>query len=92
MFSELDSYSVTLSNQMAEVNDILEANGSAAALARLTPRHLADLRASGLSDQQIAACGFHSLQAIESIQSVLRWKRYNGDLGSFSTVRRAGGL
>ena len=50
-------------------------------LARLTPRHLADLRASGLSDQQIAACGFHSLQATASVQKALAWKRYNGELG-----------
>jgi hypothetical protein len=48
---------------------------------RVTPRHLADLRASGLSDQQIAACGFYSLQAPASIQAALRWKRYNGELG-----------
>jgi putative DNA primase/helicase len=58
-------------------------NGAATdkALANLTPRHLADLRKSGLSDQQIAACRFHSLQAPASVQKVLRWKRYNGELG-----------
>ena len=50
-------------------------------LARLTPRHLADLRASGLSDATIAACGFHSLRAPASVQEALRWKRYNGELG-----------
>ena len=54
-------------------------NGTAAH--RLTPRHLADLRASGLSDQQIARCGFRSLQAPASIQAALQWKRYNGELG-----------
>jgi putative DNA primase/helicase len=60
-----------------------EANGTATdrTLARLTPWHLADLRASGLSVQQIAACGFYSLQALASIQAALRWKRYNGELG-----------
>ena len=51
------------------------------ALPRLTPRHLAGLRQSGLSDEQIARCGHHSLQAPASVQSVLRWKRYNGELG-----------
>lgn len=51
------------------------------ALARLTARHMADLRGSGLSDEHIARCGFHSLQAPASIQTVLRWKRYNGELG-----------
>ena len=48
---------------------------------RLTPRHLADLRKSGLSDQQIALCGFHSLQAPASIQAALRWKRYGAEFG-----------
>src|SRR5262245_34902296 len=56
-----------------------EVNG--AATHSLTPQHLADLRASGLSDQQIAACGFHSLQVPGIIQEVLRWTRYTGELG-----------
>jgi hypothetical protein len=47
----------------------------------LLPQHLADLRRSGLSDQQIAACRFHSLQAPASVQKALRWKRYDGALG-----------
>ena len=50
-------------------------------LAKLTQRHLTDLRASGLSDQQIARCGFHSLQAPARIQAALRWHRYKGELG-----------
>jgi putative DNA primase/helicase len=50
-------------------------------LARLLPGHLADLRKSGLSDLQIAACGFYSLQAPATIKKVLRWGRYNGQLG-----------
>ena len=58
-----------------------EANGTNHAAPRLTPRHLADLRKSGLSDEQIAACGFHSLQAPASIQAALRWKNYKGELG-----------
>jgi putative DNA primase/helicase len=56
-------------------------DGDNSALARLTPQHLADLRASGLSDQQIAACRFHSLKSPALVQGVLRWKRYNGELG-----------
>jgi putative DNA primase/helicase len=48
---------------------------------RLRPQHLADLRNSGLSDQQIAACGFCSLQTPAGVQKALRWKRYDGDLG-----------
>jgi len=59
----------------------LEVNGTDWALTRLTPRHLADLRKSGLSDEQIALCGLHSLQAPASIQKALGWKRYNGQLG-----------
>jgi putative DNA primase/helicase len=55
--------------------------GNGKALARLTPRHLADLHASGLSDAQIAACDFHSLLAPASVQAALRWKRYDGELG-----------
>jgi putative DNA primase/helicase len=48
---------------------------------KLLPQHLADLRKSGLSDEQIARCGFHSLQAPARIQTALRWKRYGGELG-----------
>ena len=59
-----------------------EVNGTnRAASLRLTPRHLADLCTGGLSDQQIARCGFHSLQAPASIQAALRWKGYKGELG-----------
>jgi len=48
---------------------------------RLSPKHLADLRASGLNDEQIAACGFHSFQEPTRIQKALRWKRYDGKFG-----------
>jgi putative DNA primase/helicase len=48
---------------------------------RLLPQHLADLRHSGLSDATITACGFRSLEAPASVQDVLRWKRYRGELG-----------
>jgi len=50
-------------------------------LARLTPRHLADLRKSGLSDEQIARCRFCSLRTPAEIQKALGWERYNGELG-----------
>jgi putative DNA primase/helicase len=49
---------------------------------RLLPQHLADLRRSALSDEQIARCGFHSLDAPASVQRVLHWKRYDGALGA----------
>ncbi len=60
-----------------------EVNGKATdrTLAGLTPKHLADLRASGLSDAQIEACGFHSLKRPPMVKQVLRWQRYNGALG-----------
>jgi putative DNA primase/helicase len=58
-------------------------NGTATstALPDLLPRHLDDLRKSGLTDETIAACGFRSLQAPQRIQQVLRWQRYKGELG-----------
>jgi putative DNA primase/helicase len=49
--------------------------------AYVLPQHLADLRNSGLSDEQIRLCSFYSLQAPASIQQVLKWKRYKGELG-----------
>jgi putative DNA primase/helicase len=59
----------------------LPVNGDNQALAGLTAKHLADLRASGLSDATIAACGFHSQQTAGTVQKTLRWKRYDGSLG-----------
>jgi hypothetical protein len=49
---------------------------------RLLPRHLEDLRRSGLSDATIAACHFYTLEAPGSVQQVLRWKHYGGELGA----------
>lgn len=69
------STTVILSESLPKVN------ATDKSLARLTPRHLADLRNSGLCDEQIAHCGFHSLIAPASIQKALAWKRYNGELG-----------
>jgi hypothetical protein len=56
-------------------------NGYAQAKGLLLPQHLADLYKSGLSDEQIAQCGFRSLQAPASVQKALRWQSYNGELG-----------
>src|SRR5262245_12149143 len=47
----------------------------------LTPSHLADLRASGLSDATIAACKFHSLTDPALVKELLNWRRYDGELG-----------
>jgi putative DNA primase/helicase len=48
---------------------------------RLLPQHLADLQKSGLSDGQIAACGFFSMQERATIRKTLRWNRNQADLG-----------
>ncbi|MBM4296845.1 MAG: DUF3854 domain-containing protein, partial [Deltaproteobacteria bacterium] len=49
--------------------------------ANLTPRHLAELRASGLSDATIAACGFFSLLTPDAIASKLKWSKPAVGLG-----------
>ena len=41
----------------------------------LAANHLVDLRKSGLSDEQIAACGFRTLRQPSEVASVLKWKR-----------------
>jgi hypothetical protein len=40
---------------------------------RLLPKHLADLRASGLSDTQNDACGFYSEKSAAKVGEILRW-------------------
>src|SRR5437763_1340594 len=58
---------------------------------RLLPRHLADLRRSGLSDAQIEACGFYS----ESDPAAVAWPgrrvyiAFDSDLTDKPDVRRA---
>ena len=56
-------------------------NGDNHALARLTPRHLADLRASGLSDSTITACGFFSIRTPAAIADRLKWRRPAAGMG-----------
>ena len=41
----------------------------------LAANHLANLRKSGLSDEQITACGFRTLRQSSEAANVLRWKR-----------------
>jgi hypothetical protein len=48
----------------------------------LLPHHLADLRRSGLSDEEIAACGFRSTKDPEEVRAILGWKKYQGQLGA----------
>jgi len=59
---------------------------------QLAPNHLADLRKSGLSDEQISLCGFRTLRDSREVANVLRWSRAN-KLGSCLLVpyRRADG-
>jgi Domain of unknown function (DUF3854) len=52
-----------------------EINGDCRGLNRLTPKHLAELRASGLSDSQIDRCGFFSIRSPDAISARLKWKR-----------------
>src|SRR5439155_13598773 len=58
-----------------------EVNGDGHALARLSEPHSADLRKSGLSHQQIVACGFYSVLAPATVQRLLNWRRNAGELG-----------
>src|SRR5262245_5982696 len=48
---------------------------------RLAPNHLADLRASGLSDEQIIACGFWTETDAKVIGRLLNWKQSAKKLG-----------
>ncbi len=65
-----------------------EINGKASGYntSALRPRHLADLRKSGLTDTQISACGFRSLQAPDTIKKALGWKTYDGELGDCLSI------
>ncbi len=45
------------------------------------PDHLADLRASGLSDEQIRDCGFYSESDPSTVSKLLNWKHPATDLG-----------
>src|SRR5262245_23282161 len=53
----------------------------------LTPSHLADLRASGLSEATIAASGFYSVHDPTAVQRLLNWRRSNGELGACLAIR-----
>src|SRR5262245_50853509 len=59
----------------------LNGNGKANIASQLTPGHLADLRASGLNDETIERCGFHSLRTADSIQRTPGWKGFGDQLG-----------
>jgi putative DNA primase/helicase len=48
----------------------------------LLPQHRKDLKASGLTDETIKACGFFSLIAPSKVHRVLGWQKYDGKLGS----------
>jgi hypothetical protein len=54
--------------------------GPSDSLPNLLPDHLADLRNSGLSDQQIGACGYYSLSDPTQVARLLNWKQ-PGHLG-----------
>lgn len=48
---------------------------------RLTEKHLADLRGSGLNNEEIARCGFYTTVSVNAIRNLLNWKHYDGHLG-----------
>src|SRR5262249_7275090 len=48
----------------------------------LLPQHLADLQDSGLSDGQIAACGFYTESDPKAVSAILGWKFPAKKLGS----------
>jgi hypothetical protein len=48
---------------------------------RLAPNHLVNLRASGLSDEQILKCGFWTEMDAKAIAGFLNWKRSAKSLG-----------
>jgi len=48
----------------------------------LLKQHRDDLRRSGLSDDQIKACGFYSISTERKIGEILGWKNYRGGLGA----------
>ena len=48
----------------------------------LSPAHLAELRASGLSDATIRAAGLHTERDPASIARILRWRTYTGQHGA----------
>jgi hypothetical protein len=52
----------------------------------LLPKHLADLRKSGLSNETIRACRFSSVTDPEEIVAILGWKRYYGSLGACLSI------
>jgi hypothetical protein len=57
-------------------------DNSAAANGRLSPKHLADLRGSGLSDATIAAAGLHTIRDPAAIAKVLNRQRLPAPLGA----------
>jgi hypothetical protein len=59
-----------------------ECNGSSHDSPALLPQHLADLRASGLSDDTIRRCGFHSVITPTQVTRLLRWRGRAKALGA----------
>ncbi len=61
--------------------DVGQAIGKKGEPVRLSKKHLADLRASGLSDRQIHRCCFRTVSDPVKVQEILRWKRSAEALG-----------
>ena len=59
---------------MQSTTSTTPSNGHIDLAEKLTTNQLADLRKSGLSDEQIIACGFRTLRKSSEVANVLRWK------------------
>jgi putative DNA primase/helicase len=65
---------------MDSANNADDALASRAELPQLLPHHLAELRASGLSDAMIRASGIHSEANYETLAAILNWPKYPGKM------------
>jgi hypothetical protein len=76
-----------MAGRNSEVKDGTHAPSADAAAAAangrplLLPKHLKDLRSSGLSDAQISACRFYSEKAPGRVSDILRWGKPASKLG-----------
>lgn len=65
---------------MDAANNASDSLASTAELPQLLPHHLAELRASGLSDAMIRAAGIRSESNYEALAAILNWRKYPGKL------------
>jgi hypothetical protein len=71
---------------LSGTNDAGNPPGTSANGRHLTAKHLKDLRKSGLSDQQIAACGFYSVTDPDAVSRHLKWAKPARSLGNCLSI------